>query len=176
MYEPAQMSRQQGRNFEARAERLLRNELKLKRPHEAAGLTPRAAATVRALRPENRPGLFEAQTVAEGLWVDRRGRVVWSECSGTTTEDRKSGMRRTDTVRKVGGTLNAVLSVCQYWEVDVPRVVLVTSHAPLLNSSSEEYLRWSVVEPFGRTQVELVELEESGAWRRLALPAESSFT
>ena len=132
-------------------------------------------ATVRALRPDNRPGLFEAQTVAEGLWVDRRGRVVWSECSGTTTADRKSGMRRTDTVRKVGGTLNAVLSVCQYWEVDVPRVVLVTSHAPLPNSSGEEYLRWSVVEPFGPSRVELVELDESGAWRRLALPAESAY-
>jgi len=176
MYEPARLSRQRGKAFEALAERYVRKNMKLVRPEGASKLTTSAIATLVALRPENRPSVLEAQTIAEGLWVDRSGTIIWVECSGTTVSDHRSGFRRPCTVRKIGGTLNAVLGVCNHWMVDRPKVVLITSHGPEAGTSGSEYLRWAVVEPFGRDNVELVEIDESGAARRLALPAESEFT
>ena len=175
MYQPAQTSRRHGRAFETRAARFLRGGLGLTRP-DVARLDARNAATLRTLRPQNRPSALEAQTVAEGLWADPHGTLVWVECSGTPCAASKPGLQRSDSMRKIAGTLNTVHHLCRFWSVDPPRIVLVTSHPPLTGSSSAEYLRWAVVEPYGPNNVDLYELDPNGVARRLALPADTAFS
>lgn len=175
MYHPAVTSRTSGRAFEAMVERFALKRLKLHRPEASTRLGSAGASTVRALRPEGRPSRFEAQTVAEGLWVTRSGGLVWIECAGSADSARHPGLERSDSARKVAGTLNAVRGVCGYWHVSVPHFVIVTSHAPAPRSASSEYLYWAVIEPVGRENVDLYEIDPVGMVRQLALPGETDF-
>jgi len=136
MYEPAMTSRITGQAFEAATERFARKRLKLRRPELTTPLTKAGSETLRALRPEGRPSAFEAQTTAEGIWVDRSGELVWLECVGSTDTNYRPGLRRSDSARKLGGTLGAVEAVCNYWNVAPPKVVIVTSHAPKQRSAA----------------------------------------
>jgi hypothetical protein len=175
MHQPAMTSRTTGQTFEAAAERFARKTLKLSRPGEGVPLSTASRYTLLALRPQNRPDAFERQTCAEGLWVTRAGGLVWVECVGSIGTTYRPGLRRSDSTRKLGGTLNAVLAVCRYWQVAVPKVVLVTTHCPAERSGAAEYLYWAVVAPFGRDNVELWELDPAGTARHLALPTATAF-
>lgn len=176
MHQPAMTSRTTGRAFESIVENFARRGLKLTRPENARHLTVAAGYTLRALRPQNRPDAFERQTEAEGIWVDRSGNLVWIECVGSIGTTYRPGLRRSDSARKLGGTLNAVLAICNHWKVAVPRVVLVTSHSPAQESGAGEYLYWSVIEPLGRNNVDLYEIDPAGTVRQLALPTRTAFT
>ncbi len=164
-------SRVTGASFEQLAERHLRKERRLRRPEEAKVTSVGAEYTLRALRPEHAPGPFESQTAAEGLWLDRHGGAYWVECTGSEEHTSyRPGLRRTDSVRKIAGTMSSVLGVCHHWGVTPPRFVVITSHFPRERTGAVEYLRWGVEHLVGRDNLTIVLLHPNGEAVEAAIP------
>jgi hypothetical protein len=163
---PPMVSRTKGQAFE---DRCLNHLLHVRNYQRPTGRLSALAQQVRAaLQPTGKPGVFEHATVAEGLWLTVAGDPIWVECSGAWGTTYRPGLRRSDTVRKIAGTIACVRSVCLANAAPVPAVLLMTSHEPAAKSAAAAYLRWGVIAPVGADRVEIVRVASDGTW--MAVP------
>lgn len=158
-------NRAKGSEFEQAALTHLET-LGLLRPSDlSAARTEWAEELDRVLRPVGGTGVFEVNTVAEGLWVDPTGNPVWVECSGVFHGSGRPGFLRSDTTRKIAGTISCLITVCHEHNLEPPSIVLLTSHLPDRTSAAAAYLIWGVIRPVGTAKCQIVELEPSGQHR-----------
>lgn len=164
---PVASNRAKGSEFE-QAALLHLMSLGLQRPDDLeVTRTPWADKVDLVLRPVGGTGVFEVNTVAEGLWVDPNGNPVWVECSGVFHGTARPGFSRSDTTRKIAGTIGCLVTLCKEHEVAPPSIILMTSHLPSRNSAAAAYLIWGVIRAVGASNCRIVELDPAGEHREV---------
>lgn len=75
---------------------------------------------------------------------------------------RLPGFRRSDTTRKIAGTIGCVRTLCAEANVDPPAQLLITSHLPKRTSAAAGYLTWGVIRAVGEANCQIVVIDELG--------------
>lgn len=161
------MNRSKGSQFEDAALQHIQ-KIGLRRPSDlSAPRTDWAKEMDHILRPAGGSGVLEINIVAKGLWIDTAGNPVWVECSGVFDGSSRPGFLRSDTTRKITGTINCVMTMCLKHFIEPPRILLVTSHMPDRNSTAGAYLIWGVIRPVGSAKCRIVVPKASGMHREV---------
>jgi len=140
---PGQQSRLRGKEFEDLAVKRLKSiglvRAEKAKPYLSARQWRRVAALVEALRAGY--VVLGYDTQAEGLfWNNLTGRLVLVEASGALkTSDRRHGLFRGDSARKVVGSLAGAASVCHRAGLR-PDGLIITNGLPDIGSTAGCYL------------------------------------
>ncbi len=158
-----------GRLFEHAAVNYLTDHAKLQRPDQAKKLSPWTVTVSDVIHPTGGLSVFEVSTLAEGLWVNSKGDPVWVECSGVWDGgSSRPGFRRSDTTRKIAGTIGCLATVCRINGVQPPAVHLVTSHLPRVSTTASLYLTWGVILLIGPKRCTITVLDDTGKARNVS--------